>query len=871
MGHRRRGVYMSQEMPEQAVFCTDHLACQSRPGGQIGPMPPEEPTLVSGGTSPPPSRAAHPGRIGPFRIVRVLGEGGMGTVYEAEQLEPLRRTVALKVIRRGMDTDEVLARFESERQALAVMDHPNIARALDAGTTDEGLPYFVMELVAGEPITAYCDRHDLDLRRRLQLFVGVCRGVQHAHQKGVIHRDLKPSNILVRVTDGQPVPTIIDFGIAKAIERRLAADAFATGLGVMVGTPAYMSPEQAEASGLDIDTRADIYSLGMVLYELVTGVLPFDFKGLLPAPLIAKYVLGNAEVPRPSRRIAGLEPDTATASARHRHTTPVGLRRELRGDLDWIVVKAIERDRNRRYETATALALDLERHLEHKPVSARPPTLGYTATRFVRRHRLGVSVLVTAVAVLLVAIVSIARERNRAEREGAKAQAISGFLQDMLKSADPWEGGARQTTVVDALRSGVKQLDAGGIPDPIVAASVRRTIGSVYLSFGRFDEADTLLRAVLAQRLARGRPDAETAESWADPGGLFLSQRKFDSAGVALERALALRRDLLGPGDTLVAASLLDLADLATGMGQLRRADSLAQEALAILRAAHGDRHPAIARTMSRIAGAYLGRGDYGRTDSIARPAIAMLRKLGLGRSPQITGILNDLALSRMFQGDYQEASALMHEVLAIDSSLYGSSHPFLAMHLENMAMVYDYLGFADSNVMVLNQTLAMRRAVLPEDSPDIGRTLFNLGSAEYLRGNYEAAEPLYEESLARMRRAYGPLHPDIVWATATLGRNQYRLGRRAEAERNLRWALGVTDPDGRLDPPAVARAGQELVALYLEQRRWAEAEPLALRVLGIRDSMGDTLARRSAAQLAEIYKGKGQDDLAAKYRSRAE
>jgi eukaryotic-like serine/threonine-protein kinase len=833
-------------------------------------MSPEEPTVVSGGGFPPPARALHPVRIGPYRIIRMLGQGGMGTVYEAEQLEPLRRTVALKVIRLGMDTDEVLARFESERQALAVMDHPNIARALDAGTTDEGLPYFVMELVAGEPITAWCDRNDLDIDGRLRLFIGVCRGVQHAHQKGVIHRDLKPSNILVRVTDGQPVPTIIDFGIAKAVERRLDGHGFATELGVMVGTPAYMSPEQAEASGLDIDTRADIYSLGMVLYELATGVLPFDQRGLLPAPFIAQYVMGNAEIPRPSRRVARLQADTATAAARHRHTTPVGLRRELHGDVDWIVIKAIERDRTRRYETANALALDLERHLEHKPVTARPPTLGYTAAKFVRRHRLGVSVLVTAVAVLLVAFVSIARERNRAEREGAKARAISGFLQDMLKSADPWEGGARQTTVVDALRSGVKQLDAGSIPDPVVAASVRRTIGSVYLSFGRFGEADTLLRAVLAERLAHGRRDAETAESWADLGGLFVSQGKLDSASVAYERALVLRRELLGPGDTLVAASLLDLADLATEMGQLRRADSLAQEALAVLRAAHGDRHPAIARTMGRIAGTYLSERDYTRTDSVAHTAIAMLRELGLGRSPLITGILSDLALSRMFQGDYQEASARMHEVLAIDSSLYGSSHPFLAMHLENMAMIYDYRGFPDSNVMMLNQTLAMRRAVLPEDSPDIGRTLFNLGSAEYRRGKYEAAEPLYEESLARMRRAYGPLHPDVVWATASLGRNQYRLGRRAEAERNLRWALGVTDPDGRLDPPAVARAGQELVALYLEQRRWAEAEPLALRVLAIRDSIGDTLARRSAAQLAEIYKGKGRHDLAAEYQKRA-
>jgi serine/threonine protein kinase len=332
-----------------------------------------------------PRAGAHPERIGPCRITRVLGQGGMGIVYEAEQLEPLRRTVALKVIRRGMDTDEVLARFESERQALAVMDHPNIARALDAGTTADGLPYFVMELVAGEPITDHCDRHDLDIRRRLELFVGVCRGVQHAHQKGVIHRDLKPSNILVRVTDGVPVPTILDFGIAKAVESRVGGDGFATALRVMVGTPVYMSPEQAEASGLDIDTRSDIYSLGMVLYELVTGMLPFDVKGQLPAHWITQYVLGDADIPTPSRRLNTLEEEAVTPVARHRHTTPLGLRRQLRGDLDWIVLKAIDRDRTRRYDTANALASDIERHLGNKPIVARPPTLGYTAAKFVRR------------------------------------------------------------------------------------------------------------------------------------------------------------------------------------------------------------------------------------------------------------------------------------------------------------------------------------------------------------------------------------------------------------------------------------------------------------------------------------------------------
>jgi serine/threonine protein kinase/tetratricopeptide (TPR) repeat protein len=831
-------------------------------------MPPDDPTLAVGGGTPAPAPPSSD-RIGPYRITRVLGQGGMGTVYEAEQLEPLRRTVALKVIRLGMDTEEVLARFESERQALAVMDHPNIARALDAGTTDEGLPYFVMELVAGEPITDYCDRHDLDLRQRLRLFLGVCRGVQHAHQKGVIHRDLKPSNILVRVTDGQPVPTIIDFGIAKAVEQRLTDSAFTTQLGVAVGTPAYMSPEQAQASGLDIDTRSDIYSLGMVLCQLVTGVLPFDFRGLLPAPFIAEYVLGNADVPTPSRRVATLEPDTATNAARHRHTTPTGLRRELRGDLDWIVVKAIERDRNRRYETANGLANDLDRYLENKPVTARPPTLGYTTAKFVRRHRLGVSVLVTGLAALLFAITSIARERSRAEREGAKAKAISAFLLDMLRSADPWEGGGRQTTVAEALQAGVRQLDAGSIRDPVVAASVRGTIGSVYRSLGRLAEADTLTRAALRERIARTGPASEeTAESWSDLGNLYLVEGKFDSAEAAMERSLEIRRGRLGEGDTLVATTLLDLANVLNTKGERARGDTLSREALGILRRYYGDRHLSVAVAMGNIQAVQLGASQLAQAESTGRAALGMLEDLGVDRNPHAISIINDLALTRAYQGDHAEALALMHRVLALDSLLLGTSHPYYASHLENLGFVYQYAGLLDSTKLVTRQAFEIRKANLADDNPAIGRSLFNLAALEYDEGSYQAAEPLYEEAVSRMRRAYGPENTDVVFATATMGRNRYRLGRTAEAEKNLRWALDVTDPAGRLDPMMYARFGRILVMLMVDQRRWAEAEPFALRVLAIQDSLQDTLARASARQLVTIYEALGKPERAAHYRA---
>ena len=707
-----------------------------------------------------------------------------------------------------MDTDEVLARFESERQALAVMDHPNIARVLDAGTTDEGLPYFVMELVAGEPITNYCDRHGLDLRHRLQLFLGVCRGVQHAHQKGVIHRDLKPSNILVRVTDGQPIPTIIDFGIAKATEHRLTDGDFTTELGVAVGTPAYMSPEQAEASGLDIDTRSDIYSLGMVLYELMTGVLPFDQQGLLPAAFIAQYVLGNADIPTPSRRVATLEADTATNSARRRQTTPVGLHRELRGDLDWIVVKAIERDRNRRYETANTLALDLERHLEHKPVAARPPTLGYITTRFVRRHRLGVSVLATAVVALVAGVTGIMRERDRAARGEAKAVAISSFLVDLFKSADPWQGGARQITVVDALAEGVKQVNAGRIADPVIASSVRRTIGTVYQGLGRNAEADSLYRQTLRERLVRTGPASEeAAQSWNDLGTMLTSEGKLDSAETALRRALAIRRQR-GGADTLLAGTLLDLADLPTTKGQLARSDSLAQEALGIYRKVAGERHLAVAAAMARVLSIQGTAGELAKAESTGRAAAAMLRELGLERHPQMVPILSDLGIILAQRREFTEALAIARQTVSLDSSLFGSSHPYLATHLENLGYVYDQAGFGDSAMIMVKQVLAMRRAVLADDNPAIGRTLFNLASLEHDAGSYRAAEPHYEEALLRMRRAYGPEHPDVVYATGWLGRNQFYLGQRAEAERNIRWAMSVTNPTSAPTPvdPAEAR-----------------------------------------------------------------
>src|SRR5579859_6341233 len=327
-------------------------------------------------------------RIGRYKLLQQIGEGGCGVVYMAEQVEPVRRRVALKVIKLGMDTRQVVARFEAERQALALMDHPNIAKVLDAGATDSGRPYFVMELVRGVKLTDYCDQHKLSTKQRLELFIPVCQAIQHAHQKGIIHRDIKPSNILVTLHDGVPVPKVIDFGIAKATQQELTEKTLYTQFQQFIGTPAYMSPEQAEMSGLDIDTRSDIYSLGVLLYELLTGSTPFDTKELLQSGLDEmRKTIREKEPVRPSTRFATLQGEALATTAQRRSAEPSKLLHQLKGDLDWIIMKCLEKDRTRRYETANGLAADLQRHMSDEPVVACPPSAGYRLRKFVRRNK----------------------------------------------------------------------------------------------------------------------------------------------------------------------------------------------------------------------------------------------------------------------------------------------------------------------------------------------------------------------------------------------------------------------------------------------------------------------------------------------------
>ncbi len=466
-----------------------------------------------------PSEASAGTVIGPYHLLQAIGQGGMGEVWLAEQKQPVRRRVAIKLIKAGMDTREVVARFESERQAVALMDHPAIAKVFDAGSTSAGRPYFVMEYVPGMPITDYCDKHKLTVPERLRLFIQVCEGVKHAHQKAIIHRDLKPSNILVTEVDDKAVPRIIDFGVAKAISRRLTDNTLVTRAGALLGTPEYMSPEQADSAGADVDTRTDVYSLGVILYELLAGTVPLDLRKLPFDEMLRR--LRAEDAPRPSTKVRALGKQS-TITAQNRRTEPKALVRQLHGDLDSIVLKALEKERTRRYGGPLELAADIERYLRHEPVAARRAGAGYRAWKYVRRHRVGVS-FAAVLALLLVAGVVVstwmALRANRAEQE---AQAVNDFLRNDVLAQASVDGQSKARAnkpdpdlkVRTALDRAAAKIDSEFGGQPLVEASIRQTIGATYYDLSLYPQAHRqFARALDLRRRILGEENHDTLRS----------------------------------------------------------------------------------------------------------------------------------------------------------------------------------------------------------------------------------------------------------------------------------------------------------------------------------------------------------------------
>jgi serine/threonine protein kinase/tetratricopeptide (TPR) repeat protein len=613
--------------------------------------------------------------IGPYRILQRVGEGGMGIVYKCEQRDPVRRTVAIKVIKVGMDTREVVARFSLERQALSLLNHPNVAEAIDAGTTETGRPYFAMEYVAGVPLTQYCDENRLTTRERVELFIPVCHAVQHAHQKGIVHRDLKPTNILVTMHEGKPVPKVIDFGIAKATNYSISQQTLFTKVGAMIGTPEYMSPEQAGTSALDVDTRADVYSLGVVLYELLTGALPIDPKQFRAqsADAIAR-ILRESEPKRPSTRLtvpkpapadqvngdaASPKPVAAPDPAARRRTDPRTLFRELRGDLDWIVMKCLERDRTRRYETANGLAMDLRRHLDHEPVSARPPTTVYRFTKMVRRHKAAVAAALAILLSLLLGIAATTLATIRARAERTKALAAERIAVDQKNQlAD------MLVTVQNAQAATQREADR--------AVTVSRFLQDVLAPPERDGDeqardarvVDLLARAEkdVGERF-KGQPDIELQTRYA----LFRTYSNLGLAGRAigqLDRAWNLVRQT-DSGRTQTGLRIAaDHTYYFRGSSVER--EKLARETARAAAEQLGDNHEATILANNVVAITLANRGEGAEADKIYRRLVDQLRSLGPGHIEDANAAapFSSLGVRQRDQGKYAEAQDLFREGL---------------------------------------------------------------------------------------------------------------------------------------------------------------------------------------------------------------
>ncbi len=731
-------------------------------------------------------------RIGPYKVLEVLGEGGMGIVYLAEQEKPMRRRVALKIIRLGMDTREVIARFESERQALALMNHPNIAKVFDAGTTEQGRPYFVMEYVAGIPITEYCDKHRLSTPERLELFTQTCQAIQHAHQKGIIHRDIKPSNVLVSVQDGKGVPKVIDFGVAKATSQRLTEKTVFTQHGVLIGTLEYMSPEQAEMGGLDIDTTTDIYSLGVLLYTLLVGALPFDPKVLRKAGYNEMQRIIREEEPlKLSTRLSTLG-EAAGEIANRRRTDTQSLRKQLRGDLDWIAMKAMEKSRIRRYAAASELAADIVRHLKNEPVVARPPSVAYHFHKFVTRHK-GPFGLAAALVVLLVVFAvamaiqagRIAREAERANREAEAAEQVSDFLVGLFEVSDPSEARGNTVTAREILDKGAQKITQELKDQPLTQARLMNTIGEVYTSLGLYEQATPMLEGALTlRRNAHGDDHPDVAESLSNLATLYYYQGKYAEAEPLLQRALAIREKALGPDHPEVAKSLNGLASVYAEKGKYAKAEPLYQRSLAIQEKALGPDHPDLAIGLNNVALTYYDQGKYAEAEPLLQRALTIWEKALGPDHPDVATGLNNLAGLYRTQEKYAEAEPLFQRSLAIRERTLGPDHARVAKVLNSLAVLYeDQRKYAEAESL-LQRSLAIREEALGPDHPEVAQSLHGLANLYRDQGKYAQAEPLYQRALAIRENALWAEHPDLAETLKDYAALLLKIGRGEEAEK---------------------------------------------------------------------------------------
>lgn len=769
-----------------------------------------------------------------FVLREVLGEGGMGTVYLADQISPVERQVALKIIKQGMDSRHVIARFERERQSLAMMDHPGIARVFGAGSTETGSPYFAMELVRGQKITTYCDTHKLKISERLTLFASLCDAVQHAHQKGVIHRDLKPSNVLVADVSGTAVPKVIDFGIAKPADGLFSEHSLHTTHGQILGTPEYMSPEQADASEAAIDTRTDIYSLGVILFELLTGVVPFERKGD-GSRWFAKLIEDICESPAPKPSSKAADPHNPTHASGERRS----IRRSLQGDLDWITLKSLQKCPDDRYPSADLLARDIRAHLEDRPVFASPPRFSTSIAKFTRRNK----ALVAAVVVVMISLAGgaaavgsgllIARQqRDIARLEAETAYDISEFLTNMLASIDPDEAQGETVTVEHVLLDATRRLERGELSSqPGVQARLRTVMGRCYIAIGRYEEA--LAEHREAVRLTQQIYGTGSIESAAALEWLASSQTvagAYADAEANFEQAITIRRKV--GGSTLPADSATTLGSVYFWTGRYEDSERFFRMAIDELGQADPSKDPRVGDMMSLLGVTLEVRGETDESIRWHRRALEAHRAVYGNTHTAVSTSLNNLANALEAKGDYAGAKMAHEESLAIKRKLLPSSHPDIATSQNNLALVLIRTGDPQGAERLLRAAIATRRTELGLNHASTGVAYLNLGLALRDQERFEDAFEAFTTAISIADRAVGPQHLMGVAFRIHLGHCLAKLGRFDDAEQTLLDSYGSIVGLLGSDHRRAVDARRYLVELYEswdrpeDAKRWQAVNP---------------------------------------------
>jgi serine/threonine protein kinase/tetratricopeptide (TPR) repeat protein len=816
-------------------------------------------------------------RIGPFTLLRQIGEGGFGVVFEAAQEQPVKRRVALKIIKLGMDTREVIARFDAERQALAMMEHAHIARVLDAGATDSGRPYFVMELVDGEPIASYCDQHKLSIVERLQLFAQVCAAVQHAHTKGVIHRDLKPSNVLVSTQDGKPLAKVIDFGIAKATSGRLTEQTLATELNQVMGTPLYMSPEQASGSA-DIDTRTDIYSLGVILYELLTGTTPVDAMTLRSAVFAEiQRIICQVEPPRPSVRLSQAA-EALSGIAAQRASESRKLTRMVRGELDWIVMKALEKERARRYETADGLAMDLRRYLAGEMVWAAPPSASYRLRKFVRRNKGAVAAGSLIATSLLIGIIGFSWQARVAQARANELEQVSKFQAEMLGQVDPTEAGKLLTDdvrskyaaaltnagVTEAERSGQvtafatqwQRVNATDVATGLIDRTILKpAVKAIDEQFKNQPAVDAALRQVLAERYGEM--------------GMY-------AAALPLEqRSLAIRRRVLGEDHPDTLDSMNTMGHLLQDQGKLSDAEPYFREALDRRRRKLGADHPDTLSSMNSMGHLLEDQGKLEEAEPFFREALANRRRvLGNEHRDTLTSV-NNLGVLLDLEGKLNEAEGYYRESLEKSRRMLGEEHPDTLDSLINMGALLEEQGKISEAEAFYREALPKYRRVLGEEHPKTLNSISMLGGLLLDEGKLSEAEPYCREALEKRRRVLGEEHPDTLIDIDMMGALLVAQGKQAEAEKLLApfeaaTRKAFTGAESRRVALFLTHLGKARMGLHefaVAETNFLEAHSIFVQTLGPKDDH----TRKCIQEIIDLYTSWNSAEAGNGYDAKAE